>query len=223
MGSSLSLLDPIGPLWKGYRQDGIFLPSIFWTPFMPLEGIQRGWCLLYPFWIPFWPPWKGYRRDGISLPSFGPHWKGYKEDGVFLIPPMEPLPFCLPGILTAIKSSHPNYFDNHPSDWLDYSLYRYMIIMIRLQGSVQVILWPCVGLYTDVGIIIQCVPEKRKPINQVIFSENYNDLSKKVYIVTKFSLSSFFWPQLQDVLVTHGRARTISNGDVKIDLRRIGS
>ena len=39
--------------------------------------------------------------------------------------------------------------------------------------------------------IIQCVPEKRKPINQVHFSENCNDLSEKVYIVTKFSLSSF--------------------------------
>ena len=39
---------------------------------------------------------------------------------------------------------------------------------------------------------IQCVPEKRKPINRVNFSENCNDLSEKVYIVTKFSLSSFF-------------------------------
>ena len=65
--------------------------------------------------------------------------------------------------------------------------------------------------------------KKRKPINQVNFSENYNELSKKDYIVTKFILSSFFWPQLQDVLVMHGRARTISNGDVKIYLRRIGS
>ena len=44
---------------------------------------------------------------------------------------------------------------------------------------------------------------------------------KKVYIVTKFSLSSFFWHQLQDVLAMHGQARTISNGDVKFDLRRI--
>ena len=42
-----------------------------------------------------------------------------------------------------------------------------------------------------------------------------------VYIVTKFHLSSFFWHQLQDVLAMHGRARTISNGDVKIDLRKI--
>ena len=42
------------------------------------------------------------------------------------------------------------------------------------------------------------------------------------YIVTKFSLSSFFWHQLQDVLAMHDQARTISNGDVKIDLRRIG-
>ena len=64
--------------------------------------------------------------------------------------------------------------------------------------------------------------KQRKPINQVNFSENCNDLFKKVYIVTKFSLSSFFWHQLQDVLAMHGRARTISNGDVKIDLRRIG-
>ena len=69
---------------------------------------------------------------------------------------------------------------------------------------------------------LQCVPEKRKPINQVNLSEKCNDLFLKVYIVTKFSLSSFFWHQLQDVLVMHGRARTISNGDVKIDLRRIG-
>ena len=53
-------------------------------------------------------------------------------------------------------------------------------------------------------------------------SENCDDLSEKVYIVTKFSLSSLFWHQLQDVLVMHGQAWTISNGDVKIDLRRIG-
>ena len=69
---------------------------------------------------------------------------------------------------------------------------------------------------------IQCVPEKRKPINQVNFSENYNDLSEIVYIVTKVSLSSFFRHQLQDVLAMPGQARTISNCDVKIDLRRIG-
>ena len=72
------------------------------------------------------------------------------------------------------------------------------------------------------GHTIQCVPEKRKPVNQVNFSENCNDLSETVYIVTKFSLFSFFLHQLQDVLVMHGQARTISNGDVKIDLRRIG-
>ena len=45
---------------------------------------------------------------------------------------------------------------------------------------------------------------------------------QQVYIVAKFSLSSFFWHQIQDVLAMHGRARTISNGDVNIDLRRIG-
>ena len=43
-----------------------------------------------------------------------------------------------------------------------------------------------------------------------------------VYIVTKFILTSFFWHQLLDVLAMHGQARTSSNGDVKIDLRRIG-
>ena len=56
---------------------------------------------------------------------------------------------------------------------------------------------------------IQCVPEKRKPINRVNFSENCNDLSEKVYIVTEFSLSSFFWHQLQDILAMHEQARNI--------------
>ena len=64
--------------------------------------------------------------------------------------------------------------------------------------------------------------KKRKHINQVNFSENCNDLSQKIYNVTKLSLSSFFRHQLQDVLAMHGQARTISNCDVKIDLRRIG-
>ena len=82
--------------------------------------------------------------------------------------------------------------------------------------------WMNMSFLKAFSMYIQCVPEKRKPINQVDFSENYNDLSKKVYIVTKFSLSSFFWYQIQDVLAMLGRARTISNGDVKIDLRRIG-
>ena len=40
---------------------------------------------------------------------------------------------------------------------------------------------------------IQCVPEKRKPINRVNFSEICNYLSEKAYIFTKFSLSSFFY------------------------------
>ena len=76
-------------------------------------------------------------------------------------------------------------------------------------------------VFWNSSIPIQCVPEKRKPINQVNFSENY-DLSEKVYMVTKFNLSSFFWHQLQDVLAMHGQASSISNGDVKIGLRRIG-
>ena len=55
---------------------------------------------------------------------------------------------------------------------------------------------------------IQCVPQKRKPINQVNFSENWNDLSEKAYIVAKFSLSSFFWHQLQECI---GHARPSTN------------
>ena len=73
----------------------------------------------------------------------------------------------------------------------------------------------CLAMLIYIGL------EKKKPINQVKFSENY-DLSKKAYIDTKFCLSSFFWYQIKDVSAMHGRARTISNGDVKIDLRRIG-
>ena len=48
-----------------------------------------------------------------------------------------------------------------------------------------------INQFIQLCLNIQCVPEKRKPINQVNFSENCNDLSDKVYIVTKFSLSSF--------------------------------
>ena len=44
----------------------------------------------------------------------------------------------------------------------------------------------------------------------------------KFTVLQNSVLSSFFWHQIQDVLAMHGRARTISNGDVKIDLRRIG-
>ena len=44
--------------------------------------------------------------------------------------------------------------------------------------------------YFLITFLILCVPEKRKPINRVNFSENGNDLSEKVYTVTKFSLSS---------------------------------
>ena len=44
----------------------------------------------------------------------------------------------------------------------------------------------------QMNVHVQCVPDKRKPVNQVNFSEKCNDLSEKVYIVTKFSLSSFF-------------------------------
>ena len=55
--------------------------------------------------------------------------------------------------------------------------------------------------------------KKGNPWIKLIFLKT-NDLSEKVYIVTKFNLSSFFWHQLQDVLAMHGQARTISNGDV---------
>ena len=72
-------------------------------------------------------------------------------------------------------------------------------------------------------VVIYTVRPRNKEIHKSSkFSENCNDLSEKCYIVTKFSLSSFFWHQLQDVLAMHDQARTISNGDVKIELRRIG-
>ena len=52
----------------------------------------------------------------------------------------------------------------------------------------------------DLGKVDYTVrPRKRKSINQVNLSENYNNLSKKVSIFTKFYLSSFFWHQIQDV------------------------
>ena len=55
--------------------------------------------------------------------------------------------------------------------------------------------------YKWIDKTIQVRPtKKKKPINRVNFSENCNDLSEKAYIFTKFSLSSFFWHQLQDVL-----------------------
>ena len=89
------------------------------------------------------------------------------------------------------------------------------LLMMTLGSQTQSNTQPC-------HYHIQCVPEKRKPINQVNFSENYNELSNIVYIVTKLILSPFFWHQIQDVLAMYGWARTIWNGDVKIDLRRIG-
>ena len=44
------------------------------------------------------------------------------------------------------------------------------------------------SLYTNT---IQCVPEKRKPIKRVNLSINCNDLSEKVYIVTKIQFILF--------------------------------
>ena len=71
--------------------------------------------------------------------------------------------------------------------------------------------------------IIQCVPENRKPINQVNFSENCNDLSEKVYIVTKFSLNplsfdtsyKMYWP----CMTKHEPFQMVMS---KLILRRIG-
>ena len=60
--------------------------------------------------------------------------------------------------------------------------------------------------------VIQCVPEKRKSINQLNFSENY-DLWK-----TNQFLFFLLTPNAKCI----GRARIISNGDVKIYLHRIG-
>ena len=49
--------------------------------------------------------------------------------------------------------------------------------------------------------------KKRKPINQVTLSENCNELSENVYIVSELSLSSLFCHQLQGVLAIRGQPR----------------
>ena len=89
--------------------------------------------------------------------------------------------------------------------------------LFDMEATVNDPLWAVAAIFKNGRHAIQCVPQKRKPINRVNFSENCNDLSEKAYIFTKFSLSSFFWHQLQDVL--HEQALTISNGDVKNDFR----
>ena len=45
---------------------------------------------------------------------------------------------------------------------------------------------------------------------------------RKVTLLQNSVYPLSFDTSLQDVLAMHGRARTISNGDVEIDLRRIG-
>ena len=49
----------------------------------------------------------------------------------------------------------------------------------------------------------------------MIYQKKFTLLQNSIYPL-------FFWHQLQDVLAMHGQAQTISNGDVEIDLRRIG-
>ena len=66
------------------------------------------------------------------------------------------------------------------------------------------------------------VRPRKKETHKSSFLQTVMIYPEKVYIFTKFSLSFSFWHQLQDVLAMYGQARTISNGDVKIDLRRIG-
>ena len=119
---------------------------------------------------------------------------------------------CPPPPPRGLLQPHLNLSDPHYSD-------RPLGVRVRGPG-VQHFVYYYPPMHASNSI--QCVPEKRKPINRVNFSENCNDLSEKVYIVTKFSLSSFFWHQLQDVLAMHEQARTILNGDVKNDLRRMG-
>ena len=45
---------------------------------------------------------------------------------------------------------------------------------------------------------------------------------QKKFTLLQNSVYPFFWHQLQDVLAMHEQTRTISNGDVKNDLRRMG-
>jgi len=65
-------------------------------------------------------------------------------------------------------------------------------------------------------------PRKRKPINRVNFSENCNDLSERFTLLPNSVYPLSFDTNYNDVLATHEQARTISNCDVKIDLRRMG-
>ena len=50
----------------------------------------------------------------------------------------------------------------------------------------------------------------------MIYQKKFTLLQNYVYFL------SFDTSLIQDVLAMHGQARTISNGDVKIDLSRIG-
>ena len=59
-----------------------------------------------------------------------------------------------------------------------------------------------------IPLTIQYVPKKGNP--------------EKVYFVTKFSLSSFFGTSYKMHWPCMTKHETISNGDVKIDLRRMG-
>ena len=65
--------------------------------------------------------------------------------------------------------------------------------------------------------------EKRKLINQIYFSEKHNDLSNKFTLLQNSVYPLSFDTSYKMYWSFHGRVRTILNGDVKIDLRRIGS
>ena len=71
---------------------------------------------------------------------------------------------------------------------------------------------------------VQCAPEKKKPINQVNFSENYNELSQIVYIITN-SVYQIHFISGTRYTICIGHTRPITNYFkwwCKIGLRRIG-
>ena len=47
----------------------------------------------------------------------------------------------------------------------------YVVLILDAIRHVDII------MFASYYVAVQCVPEKRKPINQVKFTENYNDLS----------------------------------------------
>ena len=85
------------------------------------------------------------------------------------------------GLLTILK--HRVFNGYLFSNAYNYSFFFFFFIQITIGVWVSITRFVLCKIILNMKL--QCVPEKRKPINRVNFSENCNDLSEKVYIVTK--------------------------------------